>query len=111
MGETMVIPGTDGEKMSKSNRNTIPIFASEDDVRQSIQTIVTDSTPAGEPIDPETATVCSYLKLIMSPEEYQETERQCQSGSVTYKELKDQCADHYLQYFADARQRYRRIRE
>ncbi|MDE0243527.1 MAG: tryptophan--tRNA ligase [Candidatus Kaiserbacteria bacterium] len=106
--DQMTVPGIDGEKMSKSYRNTIPIFGSEEVIRQQIQSIKTDSTPAGEPIDPATCLICTYLKLMLSEKEYLAREDQCRSGGVTYKELKDQLADAYLAYFAKAREQYQK---
>ena len=60
--ETGVIPGIDGEKMSKSKGNTLPIFDNEEMLCKKIMSIVTDSTPQGQPIKPETCLICTYLE-------------------------------------------------
>ena len=104
--QTMTVPGVDGEKMSKSKSNTVPIFGPEDEIRRRIRGIITDSTPAGEPIDPAACVVCAYLRLILPSEEYEALADQCRAGKVTYKDLKDSCADRFLQYFSEARERY-----
>lgn len=106
---TMVVPGIDGEKMSKSKQNTIPIFGPEQGIRDRIQRVVTDSTAVGEPIDPSQSLLCSYLQLFMSPESYATVAERCKAGSVSYRELKELCAEEYLAYFADARARYEAI--
>ena len=109
--EYAVIPGSDGEKMSKSKGNTLPIFEEEEILRKKIMTIVTDSTPKGEPIDPKTCLLSVYLEKIMPQREYKEVENRCNKGSITYKELKDLLAEQYLAYFKDARESYNNIIE
>ncbi len=104
--ETAVVPGIDGEKMSKSKNNTLSIFGSEDTVRKKISAIVTDSTPAGSPIPADDCIICTYLKLLMSSEEYGDVENKCLNGSITYQELKDLLADTYFAYFKTQRKRY-----
>ena len=107
--EVAVIPGLNGEKMSKSKGNTLPIFADEEVIRKQIMSIVTDSTPQGQPINTETCLPCIYLEKIMSREEYGTVANRCTQGSITYKELKELLAEQYLAYFKDARKTYEKI--
>ena len=107
MQETAMLPGIDGEKMSKSKNNTIPIFASEEEIEKKIMSITTDSTPARQPIQTESCTVCTYLKLLLSAEEYGTIANKCAKGTITYKELKEKLAEAFLEYFAGARGRYK----
>ena len=109
--EVAVIPGLDGEKMSKSKGNTLPIFADAEELRKRIMRIVTDSTPQGQPINPETCLPCVYLEKVMPREEYGTVVNRCSQGSVSYKELKELLAEQYLAYFKDAREKYEKISE
>lgn len=67
--ETMLIPGTDGEKMSKSRGNFIDIFLPEKELRKQIMSIVSDSTPLEDPKNPETCHVFALYKLLASENE------------------------------------------
>ena len=107
--DAAVIPGLDGGKMSKSKGNTLPIFADEEVLRKQIMSIVTDSTPQGEPINTETSLPCVYLEKVMPREEYGTVANRCSKGDVTYKELKELLVEQYLAYFADARKKYEKI--
>ena len=109
--EVAVIPGLDGGKMSKSKRNTLPIFAGEEELRKRIMSIVTDSTPQGQPINPETCLPCVYLEKVMPREEYGTVVNRCSQGAISYKELKELLAEQYLAYFKDAREKYEKISE
>ncbi len=67
--EAAVVPGTDGQKMSKSYGNTIDIFAEGKALKTTVMSIVTDSTAVEDPKNPETCNVFKLLKLFASPEE------------------------------------------
>ena len=60
----MTIPGTDGQKMSKSYNNTIDIFLPEKKLRKNVMSIVTDSTPLEEPKDPDTCNVFNIYNIL-----------------------------------------------
>ena len=106
---TGVIPGIDGEKMSKSRGNTLPIFEEEEALRKRIMRIVTDSTQKGEPINTETCLLCTYLARILPREEYGTIANRCANGTISYAELKKLLADQYLAYFSNAREMYDKI--
>ena len=65
----MIIPGTDGEKMSKSRNNFINIFLPEKQLRKQVMSIQTDSTPLEQPKNPDTCNVFALYKLIASEEQ------------------------------------------
>src|SRR5205085_4932607 len=67
--QTEVVPGIDGQKMSKSYGNTIDIFGDEKEMRKRVMSIVTDSTPVDAPKDPETSTIVQLYALVASKEE------------------------------------------
>jgi tryptophanyl-tRNA synthetase len=71
MGETPVVPGTDGQKMSKSYGNTIDIFAEGKALQTQVMSVVTDSTPLDEPKNPETCNVVALYKLFADGNELQ----------------------------------------
>lgn len=70
--ETMYVPGTDGQKMSKSRGNYINIFLDDKALRKQIMAIETDSTPLEEPKNPETCKVFGIYKLVATEEQQQE---------------------------------------
>lgn len=67
--DTMLVPGTDGEKMSKSRNNIINIFLEDKPLRKQIMGIETDSTPLEEPKNPETCKIFAIYKLLASEEQ------------------------------------------
>jgi tryptophanyl-tRNA synthetase len=69
LGEAAVVPGTDGQKMSKSYGNTIEIFAEGKALKNAVMGIVTDKTPVEAPKDPDTNTVFQLYKLFATPQE------------------------------------------
>jgi len=94
-----VVPGIDGQKMSKSYGNTIEIFEPEKSVRKKIMRIVTDSTPVEEPKEPEKCNVFALLKLVASDEELVEWENRYRSGGLGYGEVKERLAELMVDYF------------
>lgn len=70
--ETAVIPGLDGRKMSKSYKNTIPLFAEAKELEKLIKKIKTDSTPPDEPKDPDSSTIFLLYKEFASEEQIEE---------------------------------------
>ena len=94
-----VVPGTDGQKMSKSYGNTIGIFEPEDSVRKKIMRIVTDSTPVEEPKDPDKCNVFALLKLVASADELAGWEDKYRSGGMGYSEAKKRLAELMIDYF------------
>jgi len=83
------IPGLDGRKMSKSYKNTIPLFAEEEEIARLVMGIVTDSRAKGEPLDPETDTVFALHKLFTSKDELAKLARRYKGGAIGYKESKE----------------------
>jgi len=67
--EVMIIPGTDGRKMSKSYNNVIDVFLPSKELKKQIASIVTDATPLEEPKNPDTCNVFALYRLVASPEQ------------------------------------------
>ncbi|MDX2246922.1 MAG: tryptophan--tRNA ligase [Bacteroidia bacterium] len=84
----MVIPGIDGEKMSKSRNNTIVIFDNDKELKKQVMNIVTDSTPLEAPKNPDTCNVFALYKLLASPEQTAEMRENYLRGGYGYGHAK-----------------------
>jgi len=105
LSEAPVVPGIDGQKMSKSYNNTIEMFAAPEVVRKRIMSIKTDSTPVNEPKDPEKCAVFALLRLLASPEETQEWAERYRKGPLAYVEVKRRLFELFEERFAEPRRR------
>src|ERR1035437_7006708 len=104
--EVAVVPGTDGQKMSKSYGNTIEIFGDEKAARKKIMGIVMDSrTPAEPKPDADKNLAIQLLKLVAPPNVGKEFEDKLRAGGLGYGDLKKALFENYWNYFADARKK------
>ncbi len=103
------VPGTDGQKMSKSYDNTLPIFGNEKAIRKQIMRITTDSRPLEEPKDPEGDHLFELLKLVGSDDQVQQMADTYRRGGFGYGDVKKEIASASEAYFADARTRRREL--
>lgn len=103
--EVAIIPGTDGQKMSKSYGNTIELSASPKAIKAAIMSIVTDSTPLEEPKDPETCTVYNIYKLVATPDKVSEMAQNLRAGGYGYGHAKKALLESFIERFADFRTR------
>lgn len=104
--ETMLVPGTDGEKMSKSRGNFINIFLPEKQLRKQIMGIVTDSTPLEEPKNPDTCNAMALYRLLAAPGKVAEMEANYRAGGFGYGHAKQELFETILEKFAGERERY-----
>jgi tryptophanyl-tRNA synthetase len=104
--ETMYIPGTDGEKMSKSQGNLIDIFLPEKQLRKQIMGIVTDSTPLEEPKNPDTDNVYQLYRLIAGKDETLEMRTNYEKGNYGYGHAKQALFKVIMSRFAEAREKF-----
>jgi tryptophanyl-tRNA synthetase len=102
---TAKVPGTDGEKMSKSYGNTIEVFEPEKSLRKKIRSIKTDSTPVEAPKDPDTCSVFTLYKLFAGDDEQAALAARYRAGGMGYGEAKQALYEKSLEYFSEARQR------
>ncbi len=109
--ETKTVPGTDGEKMSKSKANTIDIFAAEKALRKQIMSIVTDSTPLEDPKDPDTDHVFSLYKLLGSDEQISEMRSNYTGGNYGYGHAKQELFELILDKFGPIRNKFSHFME
>ena len=104
--QTMYIPGTDGQKMSKSKGNLIDIFLPDKKLRKQIMGIVTDSTPLEEPKDPEGDTVFALYSILASSEKVAEMRENYLGGNYGYGHAKQALYECILDCFGEARERF-----
>lgn len=109
--DVAVVPGIDGQKMSKSYKNTIEIFLDEKSLRKNIMRIVTDSTPVEEPKDPEKCSVFKLYKLFATKEEIKDLEKKYRNGGFGYAEAKEMLFEKVNSYFKPYRERRKEISE
>lgn len=99
------VPGIDGQKMSKSYGNTIPIFSEGRQLKKQVMAIKTDSTPVEAPKDPDSCNLYSIFKLFAPAERLAEVRKLYLEGGAAYGYLKQELAELINDYFAAARQR------
>ena len=107
--DTAVIAGLDGQKMSKSYNNTLPIFGEEKPLRKLVMKIITDSTPVEAPKPTEGSTILALHKLFASPADHATMVTDHEQGGVGYGDLKKRLADSYWDFFAPMRARREEI--
>ena len=104
--QLMTIPGTDGQKMSKSYGNIIDVFQPEKKLRKNVMQIMTDSTPLEEPKNPETCNVFALYKLLASSEETETMRRNYEAGNYGYGHAKQALFELLLREFKTEREKY-----
>ncbi len=103
--EVAVVPGVDGQKMSKSYNNTVEIFGDLKEARQRIMRIVTDSKTVEDSKDPAACNVYSLYRLFATPEERAEMEARYRNGGLGYGEVKKALYEKFAAHFEPYRQR------
>ncbi|RZN84553.1 MAG: tryptophan--tRNA ligase [Winogradskyella sp.] len=104
--DTMLIPGTDGAKMSKSKGNIIDIFLPEKKLRKQVMSIQTDSTPLEEPKDWSTCNCFAIYSLLADNTAIAEMKANYENGNYGYGHAKQALYELILKRFAEARERY-----
>ena len=103
---TKLIPGIDGEKMSKSRDNFIDIFLPEKALKKKVMSILTDSLPLESPKNPDTCNVFNLYKLLASPDEVETMRRNYTAGNYGYGHAKQALLDLILTKFEEPRKKY-----
>jgi len=103
---TKLIPGTDGEKMSKSRGNFINIFLPEKQLRKKVMSIETDSTPLEDPKDWATCNCFAIYSLLASDAQIEEMKANYESGNYGYGHAKQALFELILERFAKPREKY-----
>lgn len=104
LDEVKTLPGLDGQKMSKSYGNTIPLFAEEKEIKRLVMTIKTDSKDVNEPKNPEECNVFALHKLF-SGEQLGKIKKRYVEGGIGYKESKEILAENMNKFLAPMREK------
>jgi len=106
---TQVVPGLDGQKMSKSYGNNIDIFGDEKETRKRVMSIVTDSTPVEAPKDAERSTIVQLYSLFASKGELADMRERFKNGGTGYGDFKKELFEKLWEYFSPMRKRREEI--
>ena len=104
--EIMIVPGTNGGKMSKSANNFINIFLDDKALRKQIMGIETDSTPLEEPKDPDTCNCFTLYRLLATPAQTEEMRANYLAGNYGYGHAKQALFEVIVEKFATVREKY-----
>jgi tryptophanyl-tRNA synthetase len=108
MDKVKVVPGTDGRKMSKSYGNTIPLFATDEEIKKAVMSIPTDSKGIDEPKDIENDKVFALHKLFPGSE-FADVEKKYTNGGMGYKESKEILIKNISSLIAPLREKRKKI--
>lgn len=106
-----IVPGTDGQKMSKSYGNTINVFASAKALKKSVMGIVTDTTPLEEPKNPEACNVFKLFSLLAGEEQIEQMRKNYLKGGYGYGHAKKELLEVIKEKYGAARERYTYLME
>src|SRR5438067_4134122 len=106
---TEVVPGIDGQKMSKSYHNNIDIFGDEKETRKRVMSIVTDSTPVEAAKDPESSTIFQLYSLFATEHEIEKMRDSFRKGGTGYGDFKKQLFARLWEFFEPMRKRREEI--
>ena len=102
--ETMLVPGTDGQKMSKSYGNTIPIFAEKSEIKKTVMSIVTDSAGINEPKDKDTPLYKIY-SLFLNDEQKEILSDRYETPGLRYGDVKKELLEKIYEYISPYREK------
>lgn len=98
-----LVPGVDGQKMSKSYNNTIDLFAPQAELRKAVMRIVTDSKTVADKKDPDKCNVFALYKLFAQKDKCDKAADRYRNGGIGYGEVKKELVELIWQYFTQAR--------
>lgn len=104
-GDVAVVPGLDGQKMSKSYNNTIEIFGPPKQTRKKIMRIVTDSKSIEDPKEPDRCNLFKLYRLLASAEQTQAMRERYEAGGLGYGQVKKELAELFAAHFEPFREK------
>jgi len=107
--ETGIIPGIDGRKMSKSYKNHIPLFASDEEIKKICMTVVTDSLLSADKKNPDESNIFNIYKVVATEEETQAFRKKFTDGGVGYGDLKKELAEKIIGFIKPMREKREKI--
>ncbi|MBE7413190.1 MAG: tryptophan--tRNA ligase [Leptospiraceae bacterium] len=108
---TAIVPGVDGQKMSKSYGNTINIFDTEDKLKKSVMSIVSDSAGVDEAKNPENSVIFSIYSLFLNSQEEEELRDRFLTPGLKYGDIKKELFSKIMDYFLPFRKKREMIAE
>lgn len=103
--DVAIVPGTDGKKMSKSYKNTIPLFGTDEEIKKAVMKIITDSKTPEESKDPEICNIFKLHKLFLNKEELNELSSRYTKGGLSYKESKEMLYEEIVRFIKPMKER------
>lgn len=103
--DVAVVPGIDGQKMSKSYGNTIDIFSDYETLRKRVMSIVTDPTPVDQPKNPDKCTLFAIYSLFLTPEQREELRQRYLRPGLKYSDVKKELIEVIWNHFAPYREK------
>lgn len=100
------VPGTDGQKMSKSYGNVIPLFGTDDEIKKAVMGIVTDSKKPEEKKNPDENNIYTLHKLFLSANENAALRKRYEQGGLSYREAKEMLLEAILDFVSPLREKY-----
>lgn len=104
--EVATVPGIDGEKMSKSYGNVIPLFGTDEEIRKAVMGIVTDSAAPEDKKNPDENNIYKIHKLFLTADEDKVVRARYEEGGLGYKEAKEMLYDAILSFISPKREKY-----
>ena len=104
--EVAIVPGTDGNKMSKSKGNIIPLFGTDEEIKKAVMNIVTDSARPEDKKNPDENNIYKIHKLFLNEDENIALRERYEEGGLGYKEAKEMLLEKVLEFIAPSREKY-----
>ncbi len=104
--EVEIVPGVDGEKMSKSKGNVIPLFGTDEEIKKAVMGIVTDSARPEDKKDPDTNNIYNIHKLFLEGDELATLRARYENSGLGYKEAKELLLASILSFITPKREEY-----
>lgn len=106
MPEVAIVPGTDGQKMSKSYGNVIPLFGTDEEIKKAVMGVVTDSARPEDKKNPDENNVYKIHKLFLNEEEDKALRARFEEGGYGYKDAKEALLTSVLTFIGPMREKY-----
>lgn len=104
--EVETVPGIDGQKMSKSYNNVIPLFGTPEEITKAVMSVVTDSKGPSDPKNPDEVLIYQLYKLVAGEQERETMRKALEEGTLGYGEAKKQLAEKIIAYFKPMNEKY-----
>jgi tryptophanyl-tRNA synthetase len=107
--EVETVPGTDGQKMSKSYNNTIPLFATDEEIKKAVMSIPTDSAGIDEPKNPDKSIIYQIHSLVLDDSAKTALREKFEKGGLGYKEAKENLIADLISFISPMRERREKL--